>query len=599
MEVKTVYQQRLSKIEGELNQTRQKASRLPFIRLGVLVLVIVVFVILFQLGLTTIAWIGLVAGLAVFGKIVQHDLKVNKQVKRLETLLLINQQENQSLEGDMSAFDGGKVFIDKTHRYTHDFDIFGDSSLFRLINRTTSAPGKGLLAQWLAFPTEKETVLKRQEAIKELGQKVDWRHEFRTAGMLHEQSGNSNASILEWLAEENLFVHKTILWVACAILPPITLFACVAAFFFIPDYVAYTLLAIQAFFLWKYKEDIARVYFKTSRQVDLLRSYSDLIEVIENQNFDSELLKKLKKKLTSGDKTASQHIRLLVNYLNYMDYKLNILVYIPLALIGMWDFQWMLRLERWKQMHAFKVKDWFHALAEFEALASIGNLQFNHPNWVFPEISDKPLYISGKVLGHPLIPPAQRVCNDVHIDKKGKILLVTGSNMAGKSTYLRTVGINIVLSFAGAPVCAKSFTTSQTGIFTSMRISDSLEDNTSSFYAELKRLKEIIEAVENGENIIFLLDEILRGTNSNDRHTGSKALIQQMIKANGSGILATHDLELGELEKEFPDNIENWSFDVQVDGEELFFDYKIHPGICTSLNASILMKKMGIKVDGD
>lgn len=599
MDVKTIYQQRISHIEDKLNQTRQRVSRLPFIRLGVLVVAIAVFVLFFQLDLTAAAWISLITGLAAFGKIVQHDLRVNKQVKRLETLLLINQQEVQSLEGNMKPFNGGNEFIDKTHRYTHDFDIFGDSSLFKLTNRTTSEPGKNLLANWLAFPTDKETVLKRQPAVKELSQKIDWRHELRTAGMLHEQSGNSNASILEWLAEENLFVHKTVLWVACAILPPLTLFACIAAFFFIPDYVAYGLLAIQATFLWKYKEDIAKVYFKTSRQVGLLRSYSDLIEVIEKQDFESELLKELKQKLGSGNKTASQHIRLLVDYLNYMDYKLNILVYIPLALIGMWDFQWMLRLERWKQMHAFKVRNWFQVLAEFEALASLGNLQFNHPKWIFPEISDKPLYISGKQLGHPLIQPAQRVCNDVHIDRKGKILLVTGSNMAGKSTYLRTVGINMVLTFAGAPVCAESFTTSQTGIFTSMRISDSLEDNTSSFYAELKRLKAIIEAVEKGENIIFLLDEILRGTNSNDRHTGSKALIQQMIKAQGSGILATHDLELGTLENEFPNNIENWSFDVQVDGEELFFDYKIHPGICTSLNASILMKKMGIKVNGD
>lgn len=599
MDVKATYHQRISHISIQLDAMRQRASRLPFIRLGALVVTLAVFFLLFKTELIAPAWIALVAGLAVFGKFVQRDIAVNKQVKRLETLLLINQQEVDSLEGNRTAFDGGDEFIDKTHRYTYDFDIFGDSSLFKLVNRTSSEPGKQRLAKWLSSQADKETVLARQQAVKELSEKIDWRHEFRTAGMLHEQSGNSIKSILAWLGEENQFVHKTVLWVACAVLPPLTLFACVGSFFFVPNAIAYTLVGLQVYFLWKYKEQISNVYFKTSRQVGLLRSYSDLIEQIENQQFESGLLKDLQQKLKPSDKTASQHIRLLVNYLNYMDYKLNILVYVPLALIGMWDFQWLLRLERWKQMHAFKVKNWFDVLAEFEALSSLGNLHHNHPDWIFPEISDDTLYISGKELGHPLIHPSQRVSNDVHIDKQGKILLVTGSNMAGKSTYLRTVGINVVLAFAGAPVCAESFTTSQTGIFTSMRIADSLEDNTSSFYAELKRLKAVIETVEKGENIIFLLDEILRGTNSNDRHTGSKALIQQMIKANGAGILATHDLELGQLEKDFPDNIENWSFDVQVDGEELFFDYKIHPGICTSLNASILMKKMGIKVDGN
>lgn len=599
MDVNSIYLERLSHIGDELKTTRQKAGKLPFIRLATLLITGAVFFLLFKLDQTTIAWISLVVGLAVFGKTVQRDIAVNKQIKHLETLLLINQQEVSALGGNYSPFDGGDEFIDKTHRYTHDFDIFGGSSLFKMVNRTTSEPGKNILAHWLAFPTDKQTILKRQQAVKELSEKIDWRHELRTTGLLHEESGNSAKSILEWLGEENLFVHKTVLWVACAVLPPLTLFACVAAFFFLPDGVAYALLAMQAAFLWKHKENISRVYFKTSRQVGLLRSYSDLIEQIENEDFESELLKELKLKLKSGDKTASQHIRLLVNYLNYMDYRLNILVYIPLALIGMWDFQWMLRLERWKQMHAFKVRGWFEVLAEFEALTSLGNLHFNHPNWVFPSISDEALFISGKQLGHPLIPPSQRVSNDVHLDKQGKILLVTGSNMAGKSTYLRTVGMNMVLTFAGAPVCAESFTTSLTGVFTSMRIADSLEDNTSSFYAELKRLKAVIEAVESGENIIFLLDEILRGTNSNDRHVGSKALIQQMIKAKGSGILATHDLELGQLEQDYPDNIENWSFDVQVEGEELYFDYKIHPGICTSLNASILMKKMGIKVNGN
>lgn len=598
MDMQAIYQERIEKLEAELEKVKLNAKRLPLFRLLTLGLAIGLLFILYPIE-PFLGWFGLIGGLFAFGKVIQRDIKVNKQIKRLEVLLLINTQELElnSLGGDRDGFDGGDEFIDKKHRYIHDLDIFGDSSIFKLVNRTTSRPGKELLAIWLSDKANNETIKARQEAIKELGEKVDWRHEFRTAGMLHKNTGLSHETILEWLEEDNKFVNKKALVWATTILPIVTVAVGIASIFFISEYFFYGLLTLQGGLIWKFKEDIASVYAKTSRQVGLLRSYSDLIGQIEKEEFNSALLIQIKEKLKAGERTASGNIDTLVRYLNYLDYKLNILVYIPLALIGMWDFQWLIRLERWKNLHGKKVENWFEALAEFEALSSLANLNYNYPNWVLPEISEEELVVEGKALGHPLIPEFQRISNDVNIDKKGKILLVTGSNMAGKSTYLRTVGVNMVLAHAGAPVCAESFTVSQTGIFTSMRISDSLEDNTSSFYAELKRLKAVIEVVESGENIIFLLDEILRGTNSNDRHVGSEALIRQMIKANGAGILATHDLELGRLESEYPDNIENWSFDVQVDGEELYFDYKIHPGICTSLNASILMKKMGIKVD--
>jgi DNA mismatch repair ATPase MutS len=199
-------------------------------------------------------------------------------------------------------------------------------------------------------------------------------------------------------------------------------------------------------------------------------------------------------------------------------------------------------------------------------------------------------------MGHPLIPKSRRICNDLKISNTGTMVLVTGSNMSGKSTFLRTCGVNIVLAMAGAPVCAKKMTVSHVLVFTSMRIIDSLEENTSSFYAELKRLANIIQTVENKEKVFLLLDEILRGTNSNDRHIGSVALIKQMIKNNAIGIIATHDLALSQMENELPHQIDNYNFDVKIENDELYFDYKLNQGICKSLNASILMKKMGIKI---
>jgi DNA mismatch repair ATPase MutS len=235
-------------------------------------------------------------------------------------------------------------------------------------------------------------------------------------------------------------------------------------------------------------------------------------------------------------------------------------------------------------------------MAEIEVLSSMANLAYNNPGWAMPAIVDEYFILKAKNAGHPLIPEKRRITNTFEINEAGQVLLVTGSNMAGKSTFLRTCGINSVLAFSGAPVCADAFSISLVQVLSSMRISDSLEDNTSSFYAELKRLSLIIREAEHTQRVLLLLDEILRGTNSNDRYLGSQALIRQLISYGSVSIVATHDLRLADLAKELPGKITNCHFDVKIEGEELYFDYKLTPGICTSMNASILMKKMGIRM---
>ena len=242
------------------------------------------------------------------------------------------------------------------------------------------------------------------------------------------------------------------------------------------------------------------------------------------------------------------------------------------------------------------INTWFDTLAQIEALNSLAVLHFNEPRWVFPTIVPGYFFIEGTEMGHPLIPKSKRVNNDIEIKHEGELMLVTGSNMAGKSTYLRSIGVNVVLAMAGAPVCAKAFKVSHVQIISSMRITDNLAESTSTFYAELKKLKTIIEKVNNKEKVFILLDEILRGTNSLDRHTGSVALVKQLIKNDAAAIIATHDLELAKLKEEYPENILNYHFDVQVSNDELYFDYRLKPGVCTSLNASILMKKIGIEL---
>jgi DNA mismatch repair ATPase MutS len=329
---------------------------------------------------------------------------------------------------------------------------------------------------------------------------------------------------------------------------------------------------------------------------DELEVLSDSVQLIERTNFTSLHLQELQKKFKQESSKASAQLKQLKSILERLDLRFNIVIFIPLDVLLQWDLQQVMALEKWKEENHKQVTSWFTALGEFEALSSLATLNFNHPGWTFPVLKAEHFFIEGKDIGHPLIPPAKCVTNPIHIEQQGGLMLVTGSNMAGKSTYLRSIGINTVLTMAGAPVCASYFCLSPVQVISSMRIADNLEESTSTFYAELKKLKTIINKVNNNEKVFILLDEILRGTNSFDRHTGSAALIKQLIKHKAAAIIATHDVELAKMKNEHPENILNYHFDVQVSNDELYFDYRLKEGICTSLNASILMKKIGIEL---
>jgi DNA mismatch repair ATPase MutS len=295
--------------------------------------------------------------------------------------------------------------------------------------------------------------------------------------------------------------------------------------------------------------------------------------------------------------SAAEEIKSLGMILDRFDLRgsmIGILFFNPFLL---WDVRQMIALNRWRKRNKAIVNKWFDAVAETELVHSLSTLHFNQPGWCFPEFTSQHFTLIGKVAGHPLLPETQRVSNDFKLEGSAKISLITGSNMAGKSTFLRSLGVNMVLAQMGAPVCAHSFLLSPVQLVSSMRIADNLAENTSTFYAELKKLRTIIELVKAHQPVFILLDEILRGTNSYDRHKGSAALIKQLIKEQAVAVIATHDVELAGMEEGFPLSIENYHFDVEVEGEELYFDYKLKGGVCQSLNASILMKKIGIDLE--
>lgn len=590
------YKKRIAHTEEKISRLKSLSTRHSWLRLLVFLSLFVVFyfALLASIYLAILCTI-LLLGLFVYLVVLQRKTKEKEEhLKRLKT---INENEIRFLNYDYSAFEDGSEFIDKEHPYSGDLDIFGPASLFQAVNRTSSPEGRSQLGNLLGNKRTRQQILALQESVKELSGKTDWRHEMLAAGKAKKDHRLTSEEIRTWLAEKNEFLHKRNLKLLVGWLPSVTFLMIILSIFVIPAGYLLIILLLNYWINFTHLKKINRIHNKTSRQVSNLQSYSALLKLIGEKEFNSPQLNELKKEIYSEGLPASRQLKKLSYLLYKLDYRLNMLFAIPLNLLLFWDLKQVFALEKWKTRHREAVLRWFDVLGKFEAMNSLANLHFNRPELVFPNISEDWFVFEAVEAGHPLIPAGQRVDNDFVMKGEGKMAIVTGSNMSGKTTFLRTIGVNLVLAMAGAPVCARSLTCSPALILTSMRITDSLSENTSSFYAELKRLKFILDQARKGEKAVLLLDEILKGTNSRDRHSGSEALLRQLTQYKSVGLLATHDLELSKLEKEIPGKIENYNFDVQIENEELFFDYKLHHGVCKSMNATILMKKIGIDIN--
>jgi DNA mismatch repair ATPase MutS len=339
-------------------------------------------------------------------------------------------------------------------------------------------------------------------------------------------------------------------------------------------------------------------FFKTEQAVLRLKRYVELMDRIIQEEFTAPFLIKLKGMLVSGGIPASRQVRNLMTIAEHSNLRYsNALIYFPLNIVFLWDLRTLRRMNRWQKRWGGSVRGWFEATGEIEALSSLAGLCHDNPHWAFPGVrEDSPAFLA-ESLGHPLIPAAERVANDLSLACRGTVFIITGSNMSGKSTLLRTVGINLVLAYAGAPVCAHGMTCSHMRIYSKMQVHDNLEERVSTFYAELKRMKMIIDAAKSGDPLIFLLDEIFRGTNSRDRIIATRTVIRQLHKLNTIGLISTHDLELGSLEKEFPGLISNYHFDDDIKNGRIHFDFRLKPGISQTANAIALMRMIGIQVE--
>ena len=591
------YELSVDELNQKLKILYKKRSAIAWLRFAIFIVVCLAIYFFWNVGFWVIAT-SIICGIGLFLLMVSKDADNKNIIKNLETILNINKDEINYLHQNFSDKYDGKNLEPLHHPYAKDLDVFGRSSLFQYINRCNAEQAIKLFAQRLLKPLDKQKIIREQNAIKEIRSKINWWQQFQAFGLNEKITFDSERKINEWLAQENkVFTNAN--WKLLLYIYPVITLSCV--YLFLDDILPAPLftLSVLIFFLigLAISNKIQQTYTLLSKLEPVVATLYKQLHHFEKENFSDSFLSALKNSLgNAGEKSASSSIKKLQQILARFDVRLNLFAFFILNTFCLWDLWQIISLNEWKKANKFSVSNWFAAIAELEVAGSFATLAFNNDDWCFAEISDEHFTLSGNEIGHPLILKKQSVTNTFSINGTARIDLITGSNMAGKSTFLRSVGVNMILAYAGSCVCAKNFVVSVAELMSSMRIEDNLAENTSTFYAELKKLKSIIDEVNKETKLFILLDEILRGTNSFDRHTGSKALIEQLIRKNAIAVIATHDIELSSLENNFPASIKNYHFDVQVDGEKLFFDYKLKQGICSSMNASILMKQIGIEM---
>lgn len=593
--VQDYFKKRLLEFNKQLTTTTNKIKRLSMLRVIFFLATILGIYVATSLGWAVVLLIAVV-GFGFFTFLVIKQSKLLKNKGLLEALVEINETELALFARKEENINDGKNYLSDEHPFATDLDVFGRKSLFQLINRSAIKSGEEKLAEILNNPLKnKELLLKRQQAVKELAGKPEWRQDFQATGKISRESTLAINDLKSWatgkISEFNKPIYHILLF-----LNPIIGFAVVFLIaFYGLNFSAFLLFLLLPFSIIVPKLNLINLqHGLLSRKTELLNKYAELFKLFENENFTAEIINHHKKLLSGKQNSAFVSVEKLSKISAKFDYRLNLLVGIFLNIFFLWDILQSIRLEKWKSKHGIFLDEWLESLAEIDELSSFAGFAFAHPEGTYPIISAVEFELIATNIKHPFLESEKCIGNDISIESLSQFRIITGANMAGKSTYLRTVGINLVLAMTGSPVLAENFTFTPVDLYTGIKTSDSLQEGESYFFAELKRLKEIITHLEKGETLFVILDEILRGTNSADKQKGSKALIEQLLGMKASGLIATHDLALGDLAGLFPKNVQNQRFEVEIENNELKFDYLLKEGISQNLNATFLMKKMGI-----
>jgi hypothetical protein len=595
LDPKSFYDQNIIDCKSEIKKIKKRISYLYLVRLVTFVAFVAFLILYFQPGYSILYLVAALLSLILFLRIVKVDLNWVEKEKYASSKLLINQREIDFLAHHYSGRETGIEYIHHNPHLSTDFELFGEHSLFQYINRSSTRIGQDKLALGIANPSKDEKLItQKQKAISELSKKQNFLQEFRTQGLFISEKGNEMDNLQAWLSQEESKQKVLRLW--SIIVPLITaIFLVLIASGFLPLNLFLLPLFVALSVIGYNKKRIQNAHSKLGKISGILKKYSSLILLIEQEEFQSSYLKDLQNRLLQGEEKASSSLNSLFILLNRFDLRYNILLSFLLNSLVLFDIHILLGLEKWRAKQQNRLGLWFESLSEIDSLISWSVYAYNNQDKVvFPHLSSRKFVLKAEETGHPLLPPEVRVTNSIYIDQAPAVIIITGANMAGKSTFLRTLTVNMILAMNAAPVCASSFEFSPSDLMSSIKVQDSLSNNESYFYAELLRLQEIVEHVATGVRTIVVLDEILRGTNTKDKHLGSVGLLEKLMKQNTIVFIATHDLAIGELEKKYPSTIRNHCFEVELNDQQLIFDYKLKDGISRKLNASFLLKKMNI-----
>lgn len=527
-----------------------------------------------------------------FIRVVHFHSKISRELDIMNRMVRRNQAELEFLNGNKTVFDTGSDIECRDHVYANDLDLFGTGSLFQTINRTATIEGRQkLTADLLNLNKTNEELSLRKEAIEELTSKFDFRDKFIALGNIAGESKSDMDELRQWASQSEFYQGRIwLLRFAVIMLIANIVSAGVMIWLGTGSWLPWLMIiVINNIIIGQFSKSIKKYFEDFGDRTKLFEKFSELFAHSRQESFKSRLNVDLHSKIEE----ASQSFYKLSRLANLAEQRDNAFVGPFMNSVFLFDAWTIRNIERWRLQYKNQIEEWIDSLATFDQLNSYANFTFNHPTFRHATIIEKQQIVSSE-MGHPLIPDETSVKNDYAIGVKDKAHVITGSNMAGKSTFIRAVGLNVVLALNGLPVCAKTFSCPRIHIASCIRINDSLEDHASYFRAELNRLEFVMNLLKTGESYLVLLDEILRGTNSEDKRQGTLAFFSKFRNYNCLALLATHDLAIGDLAKTYPNDFANYAFESKVSGREISFDYKIHPGVSTSTNATFLMKSMGL-----
>lgn len=573
------YQKQIDHYTARLKQIKKRRNLITLAKLLTFGYMIFLIYLLINHSTQPLLLLG-IGAILVFIFLTLWDSQIIYRQHLIEELLRINTLESDYLAGNFSALDQGERFNDPAHPYAHDLDLFGEDSLFQHLNRTVTFSGTQKLVSWLlSLSKDPEVIHSRQQAAEELCAEPEWCQHFRAAGALHPTQA-LDAVILKSGPTESPFFSKhstvrLILWIANTI---VIVSWAVTSFTPLPFSISLVLSLLQLSALALYIKKINAYHQRLNLFLKTISNYLPLVRLIHDQSFRSPYLQKIRHSLFTPESNSLQALTQLHRIQNSLDQRGNIVIAFILNGLYLKDFHTLLRLDHWRKKYGPDIETWTDVLSEADALISMANYRFNHPAYCLPVICQDRL-LDTEEIGHPLLKSERNVTNDFSIRSLHQIAIVTGANMAGKSTFLRTIGVNLILAQSGNVVCSRYFAFQPMTLFTSMRTTDSLSKDTSYFHAELLRLQQLVNIAQQEDKVFIILDEMLKGTNSVDKLNGSLAFLKRILSYPISGLVATHDLALGELADDFPEHFFNVCFEIVHSGSQITYDYKLHPGI--------------------